>query len=204
MRTFAILILSSSAMQAYATFTPQAAMAPVTASAGKLAADALSRRQAMGLAFTVPLGAALAPQSAKALQVPIGPKKATAQARDGVRAKLLSKEGIKDGRVPGADSYGTAAVEGTSGVYGLPSRTSEGRVAEEFYKFRGGSGVKKAPVRSGYIAPSEELLETSDVINIAAVALMGFFVGSAGTFALHRFRLASSTAAQEPLLAASV
>lgn len=220
MRTFTIIAFSCTAMQASAQlFTPQSALpvAPVAPAARVFAqpsVDALSRRQAMGLAFTLPVGVALTvPQSAQArgqsAATILGVKGTTAQAKDGKRSRLGSKDKIsEEGFTPGADSFTTAAARPTS-----EERSAGGRVASETYKF---GGVKRAPVRSGKVgdlggrvAPSEEELfetssESADFMQIIAVGMIGFFVGSAGTFALHRFRLAQSTTMQEPLLAVNV
>jgi len=219
MRTFTIIAFSCTAMQASAQlFTPQSALpvAPVAPAARVFAqpsVDALSRRQAMGLAFTLPVGVALTvPQSAQARgqsAATILGVKGTTQQAGGKRSRLGSKDKIaEEGFTPGADSFTTAASRPTS-----EERSAGGRVASETYKF---GGVKRAPVRSGKVgdlggrvAPSEEELfetssESADFMQIIAVGMIGFFVGSAGTFALHRFRLAQSTTMQEPLLAVNV
>merc|ERR1719428_1312459 len=109
------------------------------------------------------------------------------------RAALDSKQDLKEGRTPGAETYETEERVPNSGIYGLearPAPASRQGYGSEFY------GPKKAAIKRP-IEPSEEVLAEASpsVVSIFAVFMISFFVGSGVTLAIHRFGLKTSTAA---------
>lgn len=213
MPSFTVIILSAFAMQAHANeqvqnsaidlWTPAVAFNPPTLPV----APAHAETRFVTLPQTKQLVSSPSLQFDVATGYPkSGPVKGVVRLPSQARG-LESKASLKEGRVPGADSYNVGEEEGgnTYGRFGVDDKLK--REVEDREGYTGGItyGFKRAATPRK--APSlEETFEASpsDITSHLAVGMMGFIVGAGVTFAVHCFRLRSSAApSEEPLLPAS-